>query len=334
MAQTKWTLETMRAYCKEYYPGYSVLKIEHRQKPYQKELWALVQCGNKDHEPTWHRWKHFIVGFQCHACYKEERKPQLKWNKQTVYDFFKQHGYTMLNKDNYVNDKKTVYCYDANGFIVKVSLTNLMRVLRDDNNRKGFSIIKYNDYAVYNIKHFCELYRPDYEFASEQYYGVKELHQFKYIGDCLREGMNRVFECTVDEFINGYVKHPDLTISKYELRVKRFLEANDIGFEMQYSFQDCRDKFTLPFDFYLPFYNAVIEVMGKQHYEVVEYFGGIEQFEYRQRHDKIKKNYCILNNINFIEISYLDYEISNEILQKSLEDILSSREEEEECQEQ
>ena len=333
MAQTKWTLETMRTYCKENFPEYHVVQIEYRQKPYQKELWALVQCSNKNHEPTWHRWKHFITGYQCHQCYKTKNPPQCKWTNDAVYDFLKQHGYIMLNKDHYVATNKSVYCYDKNGFIVKVSVSNLMRTLKD-NNCKGFSIIKHNDYAVYNIKRFCALYRPDYEFISDAYYGVKEIHQFKYIGDCLKDGMDRVFECTIDEFIHGYVKHPDLTMSKYELRVKRFLEENEINFKMQYSFTNCKDKAALPFNFYLPPYNTVIEVMGRQHYEVIEYFGGEEQFQYRKRHDKIKKDYCMLNDINFIEISYLDYEVTNDILLKSLKEISQKEKEEEECQKQ
>ena len=69
-------------------------------------------------------------------------------------------------------------------------------------------------------------------------------------------------------------------------------------------FYDCRDTRQLPFDFYLPDFNAVIEYNGKQHYEPIEYFGGENSFKIQQLHDEIKKDYCENNNIRFLSIPY------------------------------
>jgi hypothetical protein len=107
---------------------------------------------------------------------------------------------------------------------------------------------------------------------------------------------------------------PRCSSSKMEKYIKNFAIKNNILFETQKRFDDCRDNKPLPFDFYFPEYNALCEANGKQHYEQIEYWGGKERFEYRQMHDQIKRKYCENKAIKLIEISYLD--------QKNIESIL------------
>lgn len=90
-----------------------------------------------------------------------------------------------------------------------------------------------------------------------------------------------------------------------EKLVQNYLEYKNINYIMQHKFDDCRNKNRLPFDFYLPDLNICIEYQGKQHYEPVEIFGGIEGFIQQQHNDKIKKEYCFLNGIRLIEVSYV-----------------------------
>ena len=101
-----------------------------------------------------------------------------------------------------------------------------------------------------------------------------------------------------------------------ERGVSQWLINNDIEYIPQYRFNDCRDRYALPFDFYLPKFNTTIEYQGRQHYEAVEFFGGQEYLEYIQYHDKIKSDYCTKNNIQLICIPY--YEDINEYLNKIL----------------
>lgn len=107
---------------------------------------------------------------------------------------------------------------------------------------------------------------------------------------------------------------PSCNESKGEKAVRSWLEKNNIVFEQQKKFLDCRDKRPLPFDFYLPDYNAVIEYNGLQHYVAKDYFGGDATLAYTQRHDKIKEEYCKKNNIGFLCIPYnknVDTELNN-----------------------
>ena len=86
--------------------------------------------------------------------------------------------------------------------------------------------------------------------------------------------------------------------------VKNYLDSNCINYIQQYKFQDCKDIHRLPFDFYLSDYNILVEYDGIQHFQPVEMFGGVEEFEITKKHDNIKNNYCILNNIPLLRILY------------------------------
>lgn len=116
-----------------------------------------------------------------------------------------------------------------------------------------------------------------------------------------------------------------------ERKIKMFLEDNNIDYIYQKSFDDCRDKNMLPFDFYLPDYNMCIEYDGEQHFQPVAFKGCSEQeknksFELVQMHDNIKNQYCKDNDIRIVRIPYYDYDnIENIIvthLNKSHEDIV------------
>ena len=52
-----------------------------------------------------------------------------------------------------------------------------------------------------------------------------------------------------------------------ERTISQWLFDNNIYFIPQYSFDECMDKLSLPFDFYLPDYNTCIEYDGEQQYD-------------------------------------------------------------------
>lgn len=102
---------------------------------------------------------------------------------------------------------------------------------------------------------------------------------------------------------------PKCNESQGEKQITLWIERRLIDNIPQKRFDDCRDINTLPFDFYIPELNVCIEYQGEQHYHPVN-FGGISDedaynnFLVTQRHDKIKSNYCINNNIKLICIPY------------------------------
>ena len=96
---------------------------------------------------------------------------------------------------------------------------------------------------------------------------------------------------------------PQCNKSNGENRIELWLSKNNISYISQYRFPDCVDKYPLPFDFYIVT-GKCIEFDGIQHFEPVERFGGQKALEYTQRHDRIKNEYCKVNNIPLLRIPY------------------------------
>lgn len=89
-----------------------------------------------------------------------------------------------------------------------------------------------------------------------------------------------------------------------ERKIDKYLTEHNIEFIFQHKFPNCKNQQPLPFDFYLPTYNACIEYDGIQHFEPVEIFGGTEAFEYTKNNDAIKNQYCKDNKITLLRIKY------------------------------
>jgi very-short-patch-repair endonuclease len=97
------------------------------------------------------------------------------------------------------------------------------------------------------------------------------------------------------EFQQGVNKHayrsrgcPICRESKGEKSIAAFLDNNNIKYERQKKFDDCKNKFPLSFDFFLPDYKILIEYDGEQHFREVSHWGGKEQYDISQHRDKIK----------------------------------------------
>jgi hypothetical protein len=115
---------------------------------------------------------------------------------------------------------------------------------------------------------------------------------------------------------------PYCNISKGEDEIEKYLIKNDIEYVREYKFDKCINPKTnkkLPFDFFLLKYNMVIEYHGEQHYKKTGHFeqraGGLEDLQYR---DKIKEEFCLQNNILYIEISYKEFENIDKILKEKI----------------
>lgn len=97
--------------------------------------------------------------------------------------------------------------------------------------------------------------------------------------------------------------------SSWERMVSQILIENKIQFICQYKRDDLRSlkNNCLPFDFYIPSLDVVIEVHGSQHYKKTRYSNAEEIFERTQRHDKIKEEYAKTHFKDFIVINTMVY---------------------------
>lgn len=131
----------------------------------------------------------------------------------------------------------------------------------------------------------------------EEYKGanVKVLHRCKKCG--------YEWKATPGNILYGNMC-PKCKTSRGEREISAWLDSHSIEYTVQKKFSNCADKKPLPFDFYLPSYNALIEYDGEQHYRPVEYFGGIKTYEKLKYHDMIKDQFCAENNLHLLRISY------------------------------
>ena len=120
---------------------------------------------------------------------------------------------------------------------------------------------------------------------------------------CKKHG---IFEQLPDNHINKKYGCPMCNESKGEKEIQKILKLNNIKFEYQKTFNDCKFKQSLKFDFYLSDYNMCIEFDGKQHFEKYRFEKNNEKLKLRQLRDKIKNNYCKINNIKLIRNKYND----------------------------
>lgn len=100
-----------------------------------------------------------------------------------------------------------------------------------------------------------------------------------------------------------------LQSSQAEEHINNFLYNYKYHYIRQYKFKDCRDINPLPFDFYLPDFNIAIEYDGEHHYYPVNHGENnkektIMKFKATKKHDGIKTNYCLKNDIKLIRIPY------------------------------
>lgn len=109
------------------------------------------------------------------------------------------------------------------------------------------------------------------------------------------------------------------SISYGERKILKYLERKNIEYKHQFKFDNCKNINKLIFDFYLPFYVTIIEFDGRQHFEPIEFFGGVDSFEKLKIRDGIKNDFCEKNGIKLIRISYEDINIVDKILDKSID---------------
>lgn len=104
---------------------------------------------------------------------------------------------------------------------------------------------------------------------------------------------------------------PKCNKNKGEESIRKFLTEKGIEFEEQKTFDGCKNKRLLKFDFYLPKYNLCIESDGNVHSEKINWNGKMtdtqmeENLKSNQYRDDIKNKYCEKNGIILLRVNNL-----------------------------
>lgn len=153
-------------------------------------------------------------------------------------------------------------------------------------------------------------YNEGYTLLSSEYHNNKE----KLMIECPK---GHEFKMKFNHFSTG-TRCPFCKESKGERIIEKYLIKNNIKYVRQHRFDDCKYERKLPFDFYIPSLNTLIEYDGELHYKSVDYFGGDDHYNKTLIRDKIKDSYCKNNNIKLIRIPYWELNNVESILNNNL----------------
>ena len=232
---------------------------------------------------------HLSKNQDCPKC--SEKYFEIKTTDEVVSNFKNKHGdkydYTKVNyKGNKI--KVEIVCKEHGSFYQT-----------PNNHLKGQDCKKCKKMTTQDfINKSIRIHKKKYNYQFVKYLNTR----MKVKIFCYSHG---IFEQNPYSHLDG-VGCPTCQESKGERIIRNYLDKNGIKYNSQYVFKECIFKKKLKFDFFLPEKNTCIEYDGRQHFEPVKFYGGIDNFEKQIKRDLIKNEYCIDNNIKLIRISYKD----------------------------
>ena len=94
--------------------------------------------------------------------------------------------------------------------------------------------------------------------------------------------------------------------SKLETEIRQLLTENNISFKESANKRIFTWLGKQHLDFYLPQYNIGIECQGKQHFKIVEYFGGEKEFKLIKERYERKKKLCEENGVKLLYFTHYE----------------------------
>ena len=228
---------------------------------------------------------HLSKNQDCPKC--SEKYFEIKTTDEVVSNFKNKHGdkydYTKVNyKGNKI--KVEIVCKEHGSFYQT-----------PNNHLKGQDCKKCKKMTTQDfINKSIKIHKKKYNYQFVEYLNTR----MKVKIFCYSHG---IFEQNPYSHLDG-VGCPTCQESKGERIIRNYLDKNGIKYNSQYVFEECISKKKLKFDFFLPEKNTCIEYDGRQHFEPVKFYGGIDNFEEQIKRDLIKNEYCIDNNIKLIRI--------------------------------
>lgn len=263
------------------------------------------------HGEFWMRPTHHIDGSGCPKCRNEYMHNLKVYSFEEIVNKSKQvHNgkYQLLNNGKYINSKSIIdIICPVHGIFSQEVASHLHGhgCSKCASEQRGKNL---RDTKEEFIKKAKQVHGNKYNYSKVEYVN----NHIKVCIICLEHGE---FWQTPNNHLNGK-GCPMCNISKLELDTELFLSDNGIKYIKQ-----CSNK-VLPFiklfkiDFYLPDYKIAIECQGLQHFKPIEYFGGIEAYNYIHKNDLEKKFICESNGIKMVYVNYNDN--VNEVLTKNI----------------
>ena len=308
-------IETKRE--KVQYIRYSIVQKSKRKRV---KVDFICECGNNFSKLL----EDAVYGTYlcCNECSKKRRGKTSRVAQKTI-NIVKEAGYKILSCPELPRITDLIEVEDSLGFKGFVTSNKI----RGHKGMSRFDIRINKKHYIENVNHYAKL-------NGIECHCIALVEEKKYRRQALE------FECvcgnhfitSIDSFQNGKIRCESCakSISRYEFSFKEYLESMNIEYVYQYSLNQCRDILPLPFDFYLKEYKCLIEIDGEGHYHLCN-FNRISNeqaqitFDITQKHDKIKTQFCLENNIPLLRISYQEFKQNTykNIFQKFIEELTS-----------
>lgn len=250
----------------------------------------------------------------CKNCSKIQLiKNKINKNKQKYIDIFKYYGYTILTDFNGV-DKKIILI-DKECYKYETSYSSF----KQTHHLNKFS--SYNPFTIYNINNWIKLNNKKVKLLSVKYINSDEKLKWKCsCGSIYYANWNNVYSQNQIR-----CKKCSKSQSIISLKTEEYLINVNIDYKKEYSYFNCKDKISLPFDYAILKDEKVIgliEVDGAQHFYPYAFNPNhtiedkLKAFDYIKRHDEIKNKYCKDNNIPLLRIEYWKFNSENDYKNK------------------
>lgn len=180
--------------------------------------------------------------------------------------------------------------------------------------------------AAYPYLRRCKICVGKAKKTEQDYHDLAQAHGLEWLGPEVVSAHTKTWwRCkNRHEWEAGYNRLrgcPRCFESKGELTITSVLKVLDIHVIPQQSFETCRYKQPLRFDFYIPTCNLLIEYQGEGHFMTI---WGKDQLRNTQRNDKIKADWAQQNGFELLPINYWEYERIAEILADKLQGYATS----------
>ena len=294
----KWDINTIREYCLNNNIPIQVLDCFYIDKGYQNVLYVKVKTENEEiKNMVWNN----ILSKKNKTNFSEE------WSQEKAFNFLKNYNFTPIIGETFIDVDTSIACKDNIGFIYLISISNLKRQIKQNNIK--FSKTRKNPYAYENIQLFCKLYKPDYILLNKEIKTTKDKYKFYYSGP-LNSNTPRIFECTLDYFLNSAGGIIGINISKEANLVAGLLRKENINFSVEKTFEDLKSNKgkSLRYDFAVYDENnklsCLIEYDSIIHFKEISRFHKKNDFLSACERDRKKNAYALAHNIPLIRIPY------------------------------
>lgn len=264
------------------------------QKPCQMLCPICGTVAHVQHATSLRTRKHL-----CQKCHPFRNEDFLNTKKDFVHFIQSSESWTLAQDINNIHSQDKILCRCSNcGRLNEKTIYDYMRGIKCQCSRKN------------NIETLL------LNEAQGEYQLLKTATTQEERIQLLHESCGYKYSVKARTFLDGWGRCPKCfqTHSKGERRIKKWLDAHEVSYEMEYP--KSLNGHVLRFDFYLPQFDLYIEFQGKQHYESVAFFDERSSLKKRQTYDKIKRAYC---GDRLLEIPYYDIDKIDDVLSQKVQ---------------